>query len=87
MAVSEDGNSKINYSIKKMKNITISDVLKKDLKVLAFLVLNGGVVYLSQTLLKDNLVLSVIFGGAANYVVYRLTQELANEGYKKALEK
>lgn len=70
-----------------MKNITISDVLKKDLKVVGFLVLNGGVVYLSQTLLKDNLVLSVIFGGAANYVAYRLTQELANEGYKKALEK
>jgi len=70
-----------------MKNITISDVLKKDLKVLSFLIINGGVVYLSQTILKDNLTLSVIFGGAANYIAYRLTQELANEGYKKALEK
>lgn len=70
-----------------MKNITISDVLKKDLKVLAFLVLNGGVVYLSQNLLEDNVMLSVVFGAAANYVAYRLTQELANEGYKKALEK
>lgn len=70
-----------------MKNITISDVLKKDLKVLAFLVLNGGVVYLSQSLLEDNVMLSVVFGAAANYIAYRLTQELANEGYKKALEK
>lgn len=70
-----------------MKNITISDVLKKDLKVLAFLVLNGGVVYLSQNLLEDNVMLSVVFGAAANYIAYRLTQELANEGYKKALEK
>jgi len=73
--------------MKKMKSITISDVFKKDLKVFAFLVLNGGVVYLSQTILKDNIALSVVFGGAANYVAYRLTQELANEGYKKALEK
>ena len=70
-----------------MKNVTISDVLKKDLKVLAFLVLNGGVVYLSQNLLEDNVMLSVVFGAAANYIAYRLTQELANEGYKKALEK
>lgn len=70
-----------------MKNITISDVLKKDLKVLAFLVLNGGVVYLSQNLLEDNVMLSVVFGAAANYIAYRITQELANEGYKKALEK
>ena len=73
--------------MKKMKSITISDVFKKDLKVFAFLVLNGGVVYLSQNLLEDNVMLSVVFGAAANYIAYRLTQELANEGYKKALEK
>ena len=69
------------------KKITVPDVLKKDMKVLAFLVLNGGVVYLSQTLLKDNVALSVVFGAAANYIAYRLTQELANEGYKEALKK
>lgn len=68
-----------------MKNITISDVFKKDLKLIGFLVLNGGVVYLSQTLLKDNVALAVVFGGAANYIAYRLQQELNNEGYKRAL--
>jgi len=67
------------------KKITVPDVLKKDLKVLGFLILNGGVVYLSQTVLKDNITLSVVFGAGANYVAYRIQQELANEGYKKAL--
>ena len=70
-----------------VKKITVPDVLKKDLKVLGFLILNGGVVYLSQTVLKDNIALSVVFGAGANYVAYRIQQELANEGYKKALTK
>ena len=71
--------------MKNLPTITVSDVLKKDLKLVGFLVLNGGVVYLSQTLLKDNVGLSVIFGAAANYIAYRLQQELSNEGYKRAL--
>ena len=70
-----------------VKKITVPDVLKKDLKVLGFLILNGGVVYLSQTVLKDNIALSVVFGAGANYVAYRIQQELAHEGYKKALTK
>lgn len=69
------------------KKITVPDVLKKDLKVLGFLVLNGGVVYLSQTLLKDNIALSVIFGASANYIAFRLQQELSDEGYREALKK
>ena len=69
-----------------MKTITVSDVLKKDLKVVGFLVLNGGVVLLSQTVLKENVALSVVFGAAANYIAFRLTQELSNEGYREALK-
>jgi hypothetical protein len=67
-------------------NITLSDVYKKDLKVFGFLVLNGGVVYLSQTVLKDNLSLSVIFGAAANYVAYRIQEELSKSGYIEAIK-
>ena len=67
--------------------IKLSDVLKKDLKLIGFLILNGGVVLLSQTVLKDNVYLAVIFGGAANYIAFRLQQELNNEGYRKALSK
>ena len=70
-----------------MKTITVSDVLKKDLKVVGFLILNGGVVLLSQTVLKENVALSVVFGAAANYIAFRLTQELSNEGYREALKK
>ena len=70
-----------------VKKITVPDVLKKDLKVVGFLILNGGVVYLSQTVLKDNIALSVVFGASANYIAYRLQQELNNEGYRTALKK
>lgn len=73
--------------MKKLPTITISDVLKKDLKLVGFLVLNGGVVYLSQTILKDNVMLSVIFGAAVNYIAYRIQQELDNSGYLRALQK
>ena len=67
-------------------NITLSEVFKKDLKVLGFLVLNGGVVLLSQTILKENVALSVVFGAAANYLAFRLQEELSNSGYREALK-
>ena len=67
--------------------ITVPEVLRKDLKVLCFLVINGGVVYISQTLLKENITLSVIFGAAANYIAFRIQQELNEEGYREALKK
>ena len=71
--------------IKKVQ-ITLSEVLKKDLKVLGFLVLNGGIVLLSQTILKENVALSVVFGAAANYIAFRVQEELSNEGYREALK-
>ena len=67
-------------------NITLSEVFKKDLKVLGFLILNGGVVLLSQTILKENVALSVVFGAAANYLAFRLQEELSNSGYREALK-
>lgn len=67
-------------------NITLSEVFKKDLKVLGFLILNGGVVLLSQTILKENVALSVVFGAAANYIAFRVQQELNEEGYREALK-
>lgn len=69
------------------KKITVPEVLKKDLKVLGFLILNGGVVYLSQTILKENVALSVIFGAGANYIAFRLQEELSDSGYREALKK
>jgi hypothetical protein len=66
--------------------ITLSEVFKKDLRILGFLLLNGGVAYISQTILKDNVGLSLIFGAAANYIAYRALEEMKNEGYREALK-
>lgn len=67
-----------------MEKIKISGVLKKDLRVLMFLLVNGGVTYLTY-LFKDNIVFSIIFGASANYIVFRVQQELSKEGYREAL--
>jgi len=68
------------------RKLILKDVYKKDLKILGFLILNGGIVLLSMYL-ETNSVLSVVFGGAANYIAYRTLQELSNEGYREALKK
>lgn len=69
-----------------MAKVTLSKVLKKDLRVLMFLVISGGVTILSNRYLQTG-DLSVLFGAAANYVVFRLLEELRKEGYVKALKK
>ena len=70
-----------------MKKITVSlsDVAKKDLKVFGFLIVFGGVTILSQRYLQTG-ELSVLLGAAANYLVFRLEQELKKEGYVKAIQ-
>lgn len=67
------------------KKIKLSEVAKKDLKVLMFLVIFGGVTILSEKYLQVG-ELSVLFGAAANYLVFRLEQELKKEGYVKAIK-
>lgn len=67
-----------------MKPITISDVLKKDLRVISYMLIFGGVTLLSRKYLQTGDA-SVIVGAVANYIVYRIKQELENEGYNEAL--
>ena len=69
-----------------VKKIVLSDVFKKDLKVLGFLLIFGGVTILSDKFLKTG-ELSVLLGAAANYVAFRIEQELKKEGYREALKK
>ena len=69
-----------------LPKITISDVLKKDLRLVGFLLLNGVVAFVSQKFLKENPELSLIFGAVANYIAYRLNEELKGEGYVRALK-
>jgi hypothetical protein len=68
------------------RKIQISDVLKKDLKVFGFLIVFGGVTVLTDKYLQVGY-LSVLFGAAADYITFRITEELANVGYKRALSK
>jgi len=69
-----------------MKRIQLSDVMKKDLKVVGFLLANGLGVFVAQKL-EANLELSLIVGAAINYILFRINQELDKTGYIKALKK
>ena len=69
-----------------MKKLQVSDVLKKDLEVLAYLMVFGGVTVVSQRYLQAG-EMSVLFGATANYILFRVKQELASKGYKQALKK
>ena len=66
--------------------IKVPDVLKKDLKLLGYLLVFGLVTYLSDRYLVKG-ELAIVFGGVANYLLYRVERELKNEGYIKALKK
>jgi hypothetical protein len=70
-----------------MKKIVLSDVFKKDLKVGLYLLIFGGVTYIVKVYFGASEFLSIVFGGLANYIVYRITKEIENEGYLKALGK
>lgn len=64
----------------------LSEVMKKDLKVFGFLIVFGGVTIISERYLQTG-ELSVLLGAAANYVLFRIDQELRGQGYKSALKK
>ena len=68
------------------RKLILKDVFKKDLKVLGFLVIFGGVTILADRFLQTG-DLSVLFGAAANYITFRIMQELKKEGYREALKK
>lgn len=67
------------------KKIKVSEVVRKDLKILAYLIFSGLVTILSNRYLQTGEA-SVLFGMAANYLVFRLEKELKGEGYRKAIK-
>ena len=67
------------------KKITIPDVYKKDLLVVTYLFVFGAATLISEKLGASK-ELSILFGGIANYIVYRAKQELEGSGYLKALK-
>jgi hypothetical protein len=67
------------------RRIELSEVLVKDLKVVLYLVASWAVGLAVVFLSGDERYLGLI--PVANYVIYRLSQELSNQGYRSALKK
>ena len=67
------------------KKIQLSEVAVKDLKVVLYLVASWAVGLAVVFLSGDERYLGLI--PVANYVIYRLSQELSNQGYRSALKK
>jgi hypothetical protein len=66
-------------------NIVLSDVVKKDLRVVAFLVSSWAVGLAAVYFTGDEKLLGLI--PVTNYLIFRLEQELKKEGYQEALKK
>ena len=69
--------------------ITLSEVFKKDLRILSYLigswVVGLAVIFVTTGKLPtEGLLLGVI--PALNYVAYRILEELKHEGYREALK-
>lgn len=67
-----------------VKKIVLSDVLKKHLKIIAYLAISAALAYvLSLVVDKPE---AVYFAPVINYVIYALEKELKNEGVVKAVK-
>lgn len=69
-----------------MKNITLNDVYKKHCKILAFLIISGGLGYVLATYVAHDPMLTAVFAPAINYILYSLENELDKTGFVKALQ-
>jgi len=68
-----------------MTKIVLSDVFKKQLKIVVYLLVSGGLGY-GLALLADKPELAIIFAPAINYVIYTIKTELDKEGMIQALK-
>ena len=68
-----------------MQKIVLSDVLKKHIKIVAYLVVSGVLGYV-LALLANKPELTVVFAPAINYVLYAVKKELDKEGVVEALK-
>ena len=68
------------------KKLTLSDVFKKDLKLVGYLLASGVLGYVLANYVVNDPALTVVFAPAVNYVLYRVTKELEKEGYREALK-
>jgi hypothetical protein len=71
--------------VKKIE-IKLSDVFKKDLKLVCYLLASGVLGWLLATYVAKDPVLVAVFAPAINYLLVRLTKEVENQGYREALK-
>jgi hypothetical protein len=64
----------------RLPKITLSDLFKKRLKLVGYLVAFGFATYISKTYLNTNEGLSIVFGGAVNFILWEIEQQLKQEG-------
>ena len=68
------------------RKITLSEVNKKRVRIVAYLVISG-VLGLGLAYVVKNPALAVVFAPAINFILYSIEEELKGEGYKVALRK
>lgn len=67
------------------KKITLSEVHKKYLKIIAYLI-GSGLLGVLLARIAGNQELAAIFTPAINFAIFTLEKELSSEGYIKALK-
>ena len=70
----------------KLPKITFSDVNKKRLRIIGYLI-SSGVLGLILSMVVDRPELAAVFVPAINFVLYSIVEELKNEGYVAAIRK
>lgn len=70
-----------------VKKITLSEVNKKRLRILGYLVSSGFLGWVLNTYVVTSEALAYILGPALNFVIYSIVEELKGEGYARVLKK
>jgi len=67
--------------------ITLSEVNKKRVRIVLYLLASGLGGWLLAEYVANNVALTAVFAPAINFVLYSITEELSNSGYRAALSK
>jgi len=63
-----------------MKKLQLSDVYKRYLKIIVFLLASGILGYVSATYVANKEVLTIVFAPVINFVLFIIYSELKKEG-------
>lgn len=69
-----------------MKKITLSEVAKKHLTILVYLLVSGVLGWVLAAYVVNNPTLTAIFAPAINYILFAIKKELDGEGIRAAIK-